>query len=75
MKTGAAYLPLDPDYPPDRIAFMIEDSATRLVVTHAALAATLAVAADKTFLLDEQPPAAGSAADASRGGFATARPM
>ncbi|MGW5860731.1 amino acid adenylation domain-containing protein [Streptomyces sp. NPDC055239] len=26
MRTGAAYLPLDPSYPADRIAFMIEDS-------------------------------------------------
>ncbi|WP_406149334.1 amino acid adenylation domain-containing protein [Streptomyces sp. NBC_01012] len=26
MRTGAAYLPLDPSYPTDRLAFMIEDS-------------------------------------------------
>lgn len=26
LKTGAAYVPLDPDYPADRIAFMIEDA-------------------------------------------------
>ncbi len=26
MRTGAAYLPLDPSYPADRLAFMIEDS-------------------------------------------------
>ena len=60
MKTGAAYLPLDPDYPPERIAFMIEDSQTRLVVADAALAATLALPPDRTLLLDEQPPAAGA---------------
>ncbi|AXB43267.1 amino acid adenylation domain-containing protein [Amycolatopsis albispora] len=33
LKSGAAYLPLDPDYPPDRLAYMIEDSGTRLVCT------------------------------------------
>jgi natural product biosynthesis luciferase-like monooxygenase protein len=33
MKAGAAYLPLDPEYPRDRIAFMIEDSAARVVLT------------------------------------------
>jgi amino acid adenylation domain-containing protein len=33
LKTGAAYLPLDPSYPADRIAFMIADSGARLVVT------------------------------------------
>jgi amino acid adenylation domain-containing protein len=32
LKAGAAYLPLDPDYPPDRIAWMLEDSGARAVV-------------------------------------------
>ena len=32
LKSGAAYLPLDPDYPADRIAFMVEDSHARLVL-------------------------------------------
>ena len=27
LKSGAAYLPLDPDYPADRLAFMLADSA------------------------------------------------
>src|SRR5581483_11345873 len=27
LKTGAAYVPLDPDYPADRIAYMVEDAA------------------------------------------------
>ncbi|WP_433375422.1 amino acid adenylation domain-containing protein [Streptosporangium sp. CA-115845] len=34
---GAAYLPLDPDHPAERLAFMLDDSATRLVLTSAAL--------------------------------------
>nr|WP_249026664.1 non-ribosomal peptide synthetase [Amycolatopsis pretoriensis] len=35
LKTGAAYLPLDPGYPADRIAFMLEDSAPALVLATA----------------------------------------
>ena len=32
LKTGAAYLPLDPSYPAERVAFMIEDSNAPLIV-------------------------------------------
>jgi amino acid adenylation domain-containing protein len=32
VKTGAAYLPLDPGYPPARLAFMLADAAPALVV-------------------------------------------
>ncbi|WP_423834092.1 amino acid adenylation domain-containing protein [Streptomyces manipurensis] len=33
LKAGAAYLPVDPDYPADRIAFMLGDAAPRCVLT------------------------------------------
>ncbi|MFJ9952084.1 amino acid adenylation domain-containing protein [Kitasatospora sp. NPDC091207] len=33
LKAGGAYLPLDPDYPADRLAFMLADSGARAVVT------------------------------------------
>ena len=51
MKTGAAYLPLDPEYPRDRIAFMIEDSATPLIVCSAELAVSMKLPVDKTFFI------------------------
>lgn len=41
LKTGAAYLPLDPSYPADRLAYMVQDSAVRHVVTRSALSALL----------------------------------
>nr|WP_273940369.1 non-ribosomal peptide synthetase [Kutzneria chonburiensis] len=41
LKSGAAYLPLDTDYPADRIAFMVEDSAPVCIVTTAEIAAKL----------------------------------
>jgi amino acid adenylation domain-containing protein len=34
LRTGAAYIPLDPDHPADRIEFMLTDTAPVLVVTH-----------------------------------------
>ncbi len=37
MKAGAAYVPLDPDYPRDRIALIIEDSGLDVVLTEEAL--------------------------------------
>ncbi|GAB2962976.1 non-ribosomal peptide synthetase [Saccharothrix stipae] len=37
LRTGAAYLPLDPDYPAERLAHMLADSAAPVVVTERAL--------------------------------------
>ncbi|MFI6028102.1 amino acid adenylation domain-containing protein [Amycolatopsis magusensis] len=39
LKAGGGYLPLDPDYPEDRLAFMVADSGARVVLTTAGLAA------------------------------------
>ncbi|MEU5695029.1 amino acid adenylation domain-containing protein [Actinosynnema sp. NPDC020468] len=52
LKSGAAYVPLDPDYPADRLSYMVHDCAARLVVTTAALAGRLP-ADTATVLLDE----------------------
>ncbi|WP_444948077.1 amino acid adenylation domain-containing protein [Micromonospora ureilytica] len=38
LKAGACYVPLDPAYPPARVAFMTVDSGARLVLTRADLA-------------------------------------
>ena len=35
LKAGAAYVPLDPEYPDDRLAFMAADACLASIVTHA----------------------------------------
>ncbi|WP_158892216.1 non-ribosomal peptide synthetase [Amycolatopsis anabasis] len=47
LKAGAAYLPVDPDYPDERIAFLLDDSAPVLTVSPEILAELLAEAANQ----------------------------
>jgi amino acid adenylation domain-containing protein len=42
LKAGAAYLPLDPAYPADRLAYMLADSGARILVTGGGAEAALA---------------------------------
>lgn len=41
LKAGGAYLPLDPAYPPQRLAFMLEDSQLQFILTQQTLLAQL----------------------------------
>lgn len=41
LKAGAAYVPLDPLYPQDRLDFMMNDSAPRALLSHRSLPGTL----------------------------------
>jgi len=43
-KTGAAYLPLDPDYPADRVSYMLEDAQPACLLTNRKAASGLPVA-------------------------------
>ncbi|MED7947316.1 AMP-binding protein, partial [Streptomyces sp. BE303] len=53
LRSGAAYLPLELDYPVERLAFMVEDTAPACLITDSA-AAALVPAHDNTVLLDAE---------------------
>ncbi|MFE7111620.1 amino acid adenylation domain-containing protein [Streptomyces sp. NPDC057575] len=69
-KSGAAYVPLDPAYPTDRLAYMVEDSGAPLIVTQSAHTGRLP-ARTPTLLLDgdwpEQPRTASAGPVAQAG--------
>ncbi|GMU11502.1 non-ribosomal peptide synthetase [Corallococcus caeni] len=52
LKAGAAYLPLDPSYPSDRLAYMLADAAVPVIVTQDALADELPVQGELLVCLD-----------------------
>ena len=62
LKAGAAYVPLDPENPADRLRFMIQDSDVRVLLAQHRLATTLPALAECKATLIELD----GAADASR---------
>ena len=52
LKCGAAYVPLDPAFPRERLAFMAEDAQLALLVTQSALEGTVAWPSQQTLMLD-----------------------
>ena len=63
LKSGAAYVPLDPSYPGERLAFMISETRGRVLLTQEALRARLAPwidgASTRVLCLDSEPSVAG----------------
>ena len=59
LKAGGAYLPLDPNWPDDRLALIAEDSAMRSIVTTARHAARLGALGGRLAgaVIDAQDPA------------------
>ncbi len=53
MKAGAAYVPLDPTYPAERIAHYLTDSTADLIVTEAEMVAKLPEHSAKLLILDD----------------------
>jgi non-ribosomal peptide synthetase component F len=48
LKAGAAYVPLDPDYPRERLAFVLEDVAPQVLITETSLLGALPAAPGTT---------------------------
>jgi amino acid adenylation domain-containing protein len=53
VKAGGAYIPIDPAYPSDRIAFMISDAQPGMLLTHAKHLDVLPGEAGERMVLDE----------------------
>jgi amino acid adenylation domain-containing protein len=61
LKAGAAYVPIDPEYPAERIAFMLADTGAPIVLTQGRLAERVQGATGTVIAVDE--PAGAAVAD------------
>jgi amino acid adenylation domain-containing protein len=72
LTAGAAYVPLDPAYPADRLAYMAQDARLALLITESSLVPALSWPRDRSLLLDsdraliDAHPASTPAPDAER---------
>jgi amino acid adenylation domain-containing protein/non-ribosomal peptide synthase protein (TIGR01720 family) len=57
LEAGGAYLPLDPSYPKERLAFMIQDAGVRVIITERRLRERLPDCDVEVLLGDELPSA------------------
>ncbi|MFT5760474.1 MAG: amino acid adenylation domain-containing protein, partial [Alteromonadaceae bacterium] len=56
LKAGGAYVPMDPDYPSDRLAYMLANSEPVVLLTETALLQRLVLADTcKTLIIDQSP--------------------
>ncbi|MFF1918952.1 amino acid adenylation domain-containing protein, partial [Streptomyces sp. NPDC058239] len=63
LKSGAAYVPVDPEYPADRIAYMLADAAPVLVLTDTATAGLLVQEGTARRVLLDEPEVLRAVAD------------
>ncbi len=58
LEAGGTYLPLDPGFPRERLAFMIDDASASVILTRRALLAELPPHRAEVVCVDEELPAA-----------------
>ncbi|MFF0171406.1 non-ribosomal peptide synthetase, partial [Streptomyces prasinus] len=63
LNTGAAYVPLDPEYPADRLDFMLSDSGAQVIVRRSDVAAGLGSLTGRVVELDDSEVARAIAAE------------
>jgi amino acid adenylation domain-containing protein len=63
LKTGSAYVPIDPGYPPDRQRFMLEDAAAPVLLTQERYAGTVTASSIRTVCVDADATAIGACSD------------
>ena len=66
LKTGAAYVPLDPSFPPDRLRDMAEDARLAVLLSTSALAVSFSLPRERLVLVDADNSGISSASE-SRG--------
>ena len=54
LKSGGTYLPLDPKFPEDRLAFMVVESEVSLLLTHSSTRSSLPETTARVVLLDRE---------------------
>jgi len=55
LKSGAAYIPLDPEYPNDRIEYMLDDSSAKILITSKKYSARFKTTTRQLFIEDIWP--------------------
>jgi amino acid adenylation domain-containing protein len=63
LKAGAAYVPLDPGYPMERLTFMVRESGMRALVTEAKVRSEVALDAPRVVVIESVQPRAGRVSD------------